>query len=293
MLKYSSLVLLGACSYGILAVIVKLAYKQGFTVSEVIGSQYLFGFLFMLVPFLFSKKSFSLKEIVFLAVAGITTSLTGMLYGKSLETIPASISVVLLFQFTWIGIIIEAIANRKIPSKEKLIAILILFIGTLLSSGGLTNSLLELHKTGVIFGLLSAISFALFIFVSGRVAVHLPSMTRSFFMISGALIFLLIVLSPNFITNGTLGEGLWKYGSLLGLFGVLLPVLFFSIGTPKIGAGPATIIGAAELPTAVIASALILHEHVSFIQIIGVLVILIGVATPQLAQLKAISVNKI
>ena len=221
MLKYSCLVLLGACCYGILAVIVKLAYEQGFTVSEVIGSQYLFGFLFILIPFLFSKKSFSLKDALYLAVAGTTTSLTSMLYGKSLETISASIAVVLLFQFTWIGIIIEAIANRRLPSKEKLIAIIILFIGTILAGGGSMNNFLTLHPTGVLFGFLSAISFAFFIFVSGRVAVHLPSITRSFIMTSGAFLFLLFVLSPKFIVNGSLGEGLWKYGSLLGLFGVL------------------------------------------------------------------------
>jgi drug/metabolite transporter (DMT)-like permease len=246
----------------------------------------LFGFLFILVPFLFTKKSYSIKDTLYLAFAGTTTSFTSIFYGKSLETIPASIAVVLLFQFTWIGIIIEAIANRKLPSKEKLIAIIILFIGTILAGGGSINHLFTLDPTGIIFGLLSGISFAFFIFVSGRVAVHLPSITRSFLMTSGAFLFLLFILSPNFIVNGSLGDGLWKYGSLLGLFGVLLPVLLFSIGTPKIGAGLATILGAIELPTAVVASAFILNEHVSSIQIIGVLIILIGVAVPQLAQMK-------
>jgi drug/metabolite transporter (DMT)-like permease len=265
MFKYSGLVLLGACSYGILSVIVKLAYKQGFTVSEVIGSQYLFGILFMFVPFIFSMKSFSRKDVLLLTCAGITVSLTSILYGKSLETIPASIAVVLLFQFTWIGIIIEALANRQMPSKEKLLAILILFIGTILAGGGLTDNVTELHSIGVIFGLLSAISFAFFIFVSGRVAVHLPSITRSFFMTLGACISLFILLSPNFIVNGSLGEGLWKYGSFLGFFGVLLPVLLFSIGTPKIGSALATIISAAELPTAIIASVVLLNGNVSLI----------------------------
>lgn len=60
------------------------------------------------------------------------------------------------------------------------------------------------------------------------------AITRSFFMSTGALLFLLVVISPTFIINGSFGDGLWKYGSLLGLFGVLFPVLFFLIGTPKI-----------------------------------------------------------
>ena len=38
MLRYSLLVLLGACSYGILAIFVKLAYAEGFSLGEVIGT---------------------------------------------------------------------------------------------------------------------------------------------------------------------------------------------------------------------------------------------------------------
>ncbi|APH03758.1 EamA family transporter [Bacillus weihaiensis] len=286
-LKYSLYVLLGACSYGLLSVLVKLAYQEGFKIDEVIGSQYLFGFFFILIPFIFLKKKVTLKEGVMLAIAGTTTSLTGLLYAKSLETIPASIAIVLLFQFTWIGIVLDIIISRKWPDKEKLISVVILFLGTILASGGLTNKLFMYEISGIIYGLLSAVSFALFIVFSGRVAVTQTSIVRSFFMSTGALLFVLLLFSPDFMFNGSLGEGLWVYGALLGFFGVLLPVLLFSIGTPKIGGGLATIIGAAELPTAVIASALILNEHVSFIQVIGVIIILIGVAFPQLQYMKA------
>lgn len=281
-LKYSSCILLGACSFGILSVIVKLAYEQGFSVSEVIGSQYLFGFIFVCIPFLFMKKGFFIKDVAYLCVAGITASLTGLLYGKSLETLPASLAVILLFQFTWIGILIEGIADRRLPSKAKLFSVFVLFIGTLLAGGVFSGHIEGYTLHGLIYGILAAISFSLFIFVSGRVAVELPSITRSFFISLGALIFLLLVLSPDFVVNGSLGDGLWRYGSLLGFFGVLLPVLLFSIGTPKIGGGLATILGAAELPTAIIASVLILNEKVTLIQVIGILVIIIGIAIPQL-----------
>ncbi len=62
-------------------------------------------------------------------------SMTGIFYAISVEELPASIAVVLLFQFTWIGVIIEAIANRTFPSRDKIISILILFAGTLFAGG--------------------------------------------------------------------------------------------------------------------------------------------------------------
>ncbi|WP_052737645.1 hypothetical protein [Bacillus sp. SA1-12] len=101
---------------------------------------------------------------------------------------PASIAVMLLFQFIWIGIVIDAITNRKTPGKEKLLAITLLFIGTFLAGGGL-NNLLDLQASGIIYGLLSVVSFTFFIFLSGRIAVHLPALTRSFFMSLGAFYF--------------------------------------------------------------------------------------------------------
>jgi hypothetical protein len=63
--------------------------------------------------------------------------------------------------------------------------------------------------------------------------------------------------------NGSLGDGLWKYGSLLGIFEVLFPVLYFLIGTPKIGQDLQRLLVADELPTAVIAATLFLNEDVS------------------------------
>ena len=55
MLCYFLLVLLGVCSYGVLAIFVKLAYAEGFSLGEVIGSQYLFGWIILFaITLLFS-----------------------------------------------------------------------------------------------------------------------------------------------------------------------------------------------------------------------------------------------
>ncbi len=75
MLRYSLLVLLGACSYGILAIFVKLAYAEGFSLGEVIGSQYLFGWIILLaITLLFSRHRVPLKQALILFVAGTSAS---------------------------------------------------------------------------------------------------------------------------------------------------------------------------------------------------------------------------
>ena len=73
------LVLLGACSYGILAIFVKLAYAEGFSLGEVIGSQYLFGWIILLaITLLFSRHRVPLKQALILFVAGTSASFTGI-----------------------------------------------------------------------------------------------------------------------------------------------------------------------------------------------------------------------
>ncbi|RHW38999.1 EamA family transporter [Neobacillus notoginsengisoli] len=283
---YSLLVFLGACSYGLIAAIIKLAYIDGFTVGEVISSQYFFGWAMLLVlNLLFSRKRIPLKKVVILILAGTSSSFTGIFYGISLKMIPASIAIVLLFQFTWIGILFESIADKRFPSREKIVSVAILLIGTFLASGMVGSSYAALNLKGTIFGLLSAVTFSFFIFSSGRVEADAPFLIRGLSMTTGAMLLLMICFSPSFLYNGSMSEGLWKYGILLGLLGVAIPVIFFAIGSPKTGSGLATILGGAELPTAIIASIIILKEYVSMIQWLGVLLILFGISVSPIKQL--------
>ncbi|OFD41377.1 hypothetical protein BWGOE4_31440 [Bacillus mycoides] len=61
-LKFSLLVLLGACSYGVLSSILKVGFLNGFSFDELLGGQYVFGWLGLLVlVLLFSRHKVSRK----------------------------------------------------------------------------------------------------------------------------------------------------------------------------------------------------------------------------------------
>jgi drug/metabolite transporter (DMT)-like permease len=283
-LKYSLIVFIGACSYGVLSTFVKLAYRDGFTVGEVIGSQYFFGWCILLVcTLIFSRIRLSAKKWITLVLVGTTTSLTGIFYGLSLETLPASVAVVLLFQFTWIGVLIESLVAHSLPGREKVFSVLLLFLGTFLAGGFVRIHEESYTVQGICYGLLAAFAFALFILVSGKTATDIPSLNRSFFMITGALFLLLLVYSPSFLYSSALSHGLWKYGLVLSVFGILIPVFCYAIGAPKIGSGLSSILGSAELPSALLMSVFVLQEHVSFAQWVGIGLILMGISLPQVS----------
>ncbi|QPA52768.1 EamA family transporter [Lysinibacillus sphaericus] len=286
-LKFSLVVLLGACSYGILSSILKVGFSNGYTFPQLLGGQYVFGWFGLLILVLtFSRYKVSLKNIVSLLAVGTTMSLTSIFYGFSVKELPASIAIVLLFQFTWMGVLIEAIINKSFPSREKVLSIIILFVGTMLAGGVFEGLGQQLSLKGILFGLLAAITFSFYIFASGRVSTEVPIYSKSFLMTTSATLFVCIMFPPTYLMDGTLQAGLWKYALILGFFGVVIPVICFSIGIPKVGTSLGTILGAVELPTAVIASITLVHEVVSLLQWLGIVCILLGIFIPQMLNVR-------
>ncbi|MED4755497.1 DMT family transporter [Brevibacillus choshinensis] len=282
-MRYILLVFIGACSYGILSTIVKLAYGQGYSPAEVIGGQMFFGFVLTWLPSLFFLRTKpQMRQLLLLVAVGLTVGTTGIFYYNALQYIPASVAIVLLFQFTWMGVLAEAILSRRLPDKQTVGSLVLLLIGTLLA-GGLFESggLEQFNLIGVIFGLLSAVSYTLFLLSSGKVAITVHPWVRSSTMATGSLLLASLLYPPVFLFNGSLWDGLFPYVFLLAFFGILLPTVLFNFGIPHIGAGMAAILGAAELPMAVISSYFILHESVSLLQTVGVIVILIAIVLPE------------
>lgn len=275
---YALIVFLGGCCYGLLSTFVKLAYAAGYSVTEVTGSQYILGALLIWLLFLFTKK----QKLMFnkawkLMLFGIPFGMTGIFYYQALQTLDASLAIIFLFQFVWIGTLIEWLFYKKKPTATKLLAIGVLIIGSILAAGLLSTGDTTLTMEGTIWGILSAITFTSSIFISGAVGKDIQPILKSALLSTGALIVVLIVYPPIFLFDIQVLMGVAPYGFLLGLLGVALPPLLFSIGMPKIGPGLGTILSASELPVAVIMSALILNEFVSYSQWFGVIIILCGI----------------
>jgi len=275
---YAFIVFLGGCCYGILSTFVKLAYANGFSVTEVTGGQYLFGSLISWGLVLLTKrKGISRNQTIKLLLSGIPFGLTGVFYYQSLQTLNASLAIILLFQFVWIGTLIEWIFYKKKPSKVNLFAIMILLIGSILAAGIISNGIISLSWQGTMWGLLAAVTFSTFIFLSGSVGTNVPPLLKSAILSTGGLIVVFLVFPPIYLVNLPVLLGVAPYGLLLGFFGVVLPPLLFSIGMPHIGPGLGTILTTSELPVAVSMSALVLKEDVGVVQWIGVIFILCGI----------------
>ncbi|MEK4513361.1 DMT family transporter [Paenibacillus anaericanus] len=306
-MKYLLSVLIGAISYGVLSTIVVLAYGEGYQLGEVVGTQLLTGCILAWLLALYTKVRERRKESnnkvqsagsskvspklvwkqrLLLMLAGTPTAITGLLYYQSLRYIPASLAIILLFQFTWMSVLIQAVSKRQRPNGIMIFTLVLLFGGTILAAGIIEQGGTEYQMIGIVLGLLAAVSYTLFIQVSGKAVPSIHPAYRSAWMITGGLILVFVLFPPHFLINGLLWGQLLLFGFLLGLFGAFIPPVLFAIGVPHIGESMSGILGAAELPVAVMLSSLVLHEHVSALQWVGVALVLFGIMFPEIYKLK-------
>ncbi|AXI00822.1 DMT family transporter [Sporosarcina sp. PTS2304] len=278
---YPLLIVIGAASYGILSTIIKLAITDGFTASEAVTSQYYTGFLLALLIYVIVHRGVpKFKGSFPVMMAGLFTAITGTVYGKSVEYMPASLAVVLLFQFTWIGMLYECVATRRLPKKSEVVSLLFLFGGTILAAGLIDADISGIPWQGWAWGIAAAFSFAAFVMANQKPVAGMSVVTRLLLMSFYASIVITFLQSPEIVWNGKLGEGLWWYGLILGVFGIVLPIFLFSVGVPKVGAGISSILSAVELPVAIMASMLLLGEHLTGLQFVGIFLVLFGMTLP-------------
>lgn len=278
----------GATSYGMLATFVKLAYSDigmtglPFTSAEIITSQFVLGILIVLLinAFQKAKKGSDVvkatpRNITQLMVAGTSTGLTSIFYYLAVKYIPVSIGIVLLMQTVWMGVVLEMILEKKLPSKIKVLAVAIVLLGTALATN-LINNNMQLDWRGVVLGLLAAASFTTTMFTANRVAIAVSSAQRSLFMLLGGAVIVSIFALATQVTPFNF-DIFYKWGILLAVFGTVIPPILLNAGFPLTGIGLGSIVSALELPVSVMMAYFILNETVIPLQWLGIILIILAI----------------
>jgi drug/metabolite transporter (DMT)-like permease len=281
-LKGVFLVGFGATSYGMLATFVKMAYDEGYTTAEVTISQFILGITGILIINWFQKAKSenevikaTKKNIFQLMIAGTSMGLTSVFYYMAVKYIPVSIAIVLLMQTVWIGLILEMILEKRIPSTQKIVSAIIVLLGTLLATNIFKDEI-QLDWRGLTMGMLAACSFTTTMFTANRVALGISSAQRSLYMLLGGavIVFAFGIATQNTAFNFAI---FLKWGIILSLFGTIIPPMLMNAGFPLTGIGLGSIVSALELPVSVLMAYFLLHESVVLLQWIGILLIILAI----------------
>lgn len=281
-LKGSAFIALGACSYGMLATFVKLAYREGFSLAEVTVSQFGLGFLGLLILTLFRKqkpataaKTPGTKGIMRLIMAGISLGLTSVFFYQAVQYVPVSIGIVLLMQTVWISMVLEAILHKKLPGLRKIMSVFVILGGTILATGMFEQSA-GINWVGLGWGVMAALSYTASMYSSNNVELGFPPLKRSLYMIMGGLIIIILVFHSSLNSEFSC-KIFMRWGLFLSLFGTIIPPLLFTRGMPLTGMGLGAIIASMEIPVSIIMASILLKEYVGWLQWLGVVFILLAV----------------
>ncbi|WP_158602360.1 DMT family transporter [Cohnella endophytica] len=283
--KYAvGLILTAALCYGTLATLTKLGLAHGLHVGQVNGVQFIVGAVLLWAAALRKRGLWQkpkLRAVLKLLAVGTLLGATSALYNASIERVPASIAVVMLFQFVWIGVAYEWIFGRIAPNGKTLLSIAISLVGALCAADVFRGQLADISSTGIWLGLGAAFSYAGSLYTSGKVAVEVNAWLRAPLMATGGLVLIMLLYPPGDLLAGASWTGFWPLAIILGLMGMFVPTLCLMFGTPSISAGLTTVTGSAQLPISVLLAWAVYAEPVSGLQGFGVVLILAGIAVAQ------------
>ena len=272
------MVLAGAVSFGILSSFVKLAYQQGYSPAEISFAQALTGAAILWILALFyGKKRIELDEkrginwpLLF---TGAAIGLTTFTYYLSVAYIPASLAIVILMQFTWVGLLLEWILFKRKPSWPEVLITAVILTGTIMA-GGLLKNAGTFSLKGIFYALTSSFLYSVYIVTNSRAGKGEPLLNKSAIIMTGSTVSIFLVNLRPFLSANHFDVNLIKWAMFLAVFGTVIPPVLFARGIPRIGAGLSAILMTVELPIAIISAYLILGESIDLWQWLGVSVML-------------------
>ncbi|MEO0900112.1 MAG: DMT family transporter [Bacteroidota bacterium] len=278
------LVLTGAICSSTKAVLVKLAYPYGIDALSLLVVRMAMVFPFFVLLAIFSKSPVHVerrpRDYWFLIPIGLLGYyLASFLDFYGLQIVPASVERLILFSYPTLVVILSWIFLREKTNIYQLIALFLTYAGILLVLNGdvsLPDRTLLWKGGSIIF--LSALSYALYLVGSSKM---IPKF--------GVIRFTSLVLSVAglgvFTHAGIVQlEGLlsyeWPVYGYIGLIAVIatiIPVFLISEGIRRIGPSNTAIIGSVGPIATIFLAYIFLDERLTFIQIVGTVVVLAGV----------------
>jgi drug/metabolite transporter (DMT)-like permease len=184
------------------------------------------------------------------------------------------------------GVLLEAIIERKLPDRMTILSVALVLAGTVLAAGILDWRPETLNVLGVLYGLLSAACYTVFLRLSGRVATDLPTVNRTFFTGLGSLATSLLLM-PAFIASGAHLQDFSWIVIPLALIGIVAPIFLIQQGAPKLPSGVTTIMASSELPSGILMGALFVGDAITVLEVVGIAIILGGIRLSQLESLRS------
>lgn len=276
------MVLLGGIMYGTMSSLVKLAYQRGFNAAELSFWQAFLAVLLLGLCALLLRKTekgnIQNKDVLPLILIGCAIGLTNFLYYESVQYISASLAIVILMQFTWLGLLLEWIVFKRKASRLAMLTVFFILIGTIMAGGVLEMTGWTFSAKGTLLALSASLTYAVYIIANGRCGKTVRWQSKSMTIMVGSSTCIFLINSQTILSGDYLCSEFAGWAVVLAIIGTTVPTALFAAGISKIGAGISSILMTVELPVAVLCARIILHERISPLQSAGIIIMLASIS---------------
>jgi drug/metabolite transporter (DMT)-like permease len=280
-LYFSILVFIAGASYGLIVPVIKGAEDLGIYPNTFVPLQYLIALVVCLIVMLIRRVKWARpKSLAALALLGVFTGGTSVCYYNAVSLLPTSAALTLLFQYIWISVLIESVHKKKLPTKSTVVAIIVVLIGTVFATGLMDGSVNSLDPVGVLFGLGSAVFYALFLYYSGMVETNQPVILRATMLAAGGLIFTSLTC-PGAYVEALPNPETWPYAISLAILGILFPTTLINYASPHLTTGMVSIMASSELPVGILAAWALVADVPSPLVLFGACLVFVGIIVKQ------------
>lgn len=276
---------IGAICFSAKAIFIKLTYQQ-FEIDDITLLTLRFG---MSLPFFVIIGLFRYKKGHFKAVSGkdfgiiAILSLLGYYWAswfdfKGLQYISAGLERIILFSYPTLVIIFSSIFLGKKISRNGTIALVITYLGIAIIALDPKIISSKNFALGASLVLISSVTYALYLTFGGEMIKKYGSINFNTLAMIFSSVYVIIhfkIFSEAAIFD--LPTGVYFYGLALAIISTVIPTFLVMEGIKLLGAGLGSIVGSIGPVATVVLGYIFLGETLSFQEILGSILVLIGV----------------
>lgn len=275
----------GAC-FGFLPIFAKLAYSNGGNTSTVLSIRFTVAALIMWTISLIKKIDYKVgkKKVIHLILLGsIGYNSTTAAYFYALNFISTPLVALVFYTNPIIVSVLSYFIIKEKVTKSKIIALILSSVGLMMIVG---FSIGNVNIIGIFYAALAAFIYSIYIIVGSKVIKGVNPIIVTTYVTTGCSLMANItgLFSRNLIKMPYMA---WLYSIMTAVFATVIAILTFYEGMKRIGPSQTAIISTIEPVVTTIMAAIIFNDILSFPQIVGGLLIIVGIIVLQRPEGKA------
>lgn len=284
MSRLSGIILMftAACSYGVAAILIKLAYGAGLEPSSLLTLQNALA-VAALWPLLWlsgGRLRLSLRQWRRLLWQGLGGNFAlSVCYFWSAERIDISLLSIILFTYPGLVLAWQLITERRRAGFWELLTLSLAISGSFLAVDPFGAGGTRFDEKGVLLAIGAAVSYAFMNVHGQKLSRELPPLAITSVTSTISTLALVLALPMRSWLRTDYAPEQWMYIAALALFSTVLPMNLMYPAIRRIGAFHASVVSVAELPCILVLAYLILGERMSAWQSCGGILIFLALIT--------------